>query len=60
MRDVEIKALVREALSDRLDSFTLLARGIALVCVRRIEGYAAYRAEDLVKGIRPSADRGAK
>lgn len=58
VRDVEIKALVREALSDRLDSFTLLARSIDASYA--YEGYAAYRAEDLVKGIRPSADRGAK
>ena len=45
VRDVEIKALLAGALSDRLDDVTLLARGIDASYA--YEGYAAYRAEDL-------------
>jgi cell filamentation protein len=47
VRDVEIKALLREALSDQLDSFVLLARGVDASYA--YEGYAAYRAEDLAR-----------
>lgn len=45
VRDTEIKALVRGALSDSLDDATLLARGIDASYA--YEGYAAYRAEEL-------------
>ena len=45
VRDTEIKALIRGALSDSLDDATLLARGIDASYA--YEGYAAYRAEEL-------------
>ena len=45
VRDTEIKALLRGALSDRLDEAALLARGIdaSYAC----EGFAAFRASEL-------------
>ena len=45
IRDLELKALLRGALSDRLDNASLLARGIDMSYA--YEGYAAYRTEDL-------------
>lgn len=45
VRDLEIKALLRQALSDDLDSVALLARSADASYV--YEGYDAYRAEDL-------------
>ncbi len=45
VRNTEIKALIRGALSDSLDDTTLLARGIDASYA--YEGYAAYRAEEL-------------
>lgn len=48
VRDLEIKALLEGALSDELDNFTLLARGVDASYA--YEGYSAYRAEDLSHG----------
>ena len=48
VRDLELKTLLQGALSDLLDDFTLLARGVDASYV--YEGYAAYRAEDLMQG----------
>ena len=45
VRDTEIKALLRGALSDELDSITLLARSIDASYA--YEGYAAYSADEL-------------
>ncbi|MBR3313403.1 MAG: Fic family protein [Atopobiaceae bacterium] len=45
IRDLELKALLRGALSDRLDNASLLARGIDMSYA--YEDYAAYRTEDL-------------
>ena len=45
VRDTEIKALLKGALSDRLDDAELLARGIDASYA--YEGYAAYRAQEL-------------
>ncbi|MFC2706551.1 MAG: protein adenylyltransferase Fic [Olsenella profusa] len=47
VRDLELKTLLQGALSDQLDDFTLLARGVDASYA--YEGYAAYRAEDLVQ-----------
>lgn len=47
VRDLELKVLLNSALSDQLDNFTLLARG--LDASYAYEGYMAYRAEDLVR-----------
>ncbi|MBO7673580.1 MAG: Fic family protein [Atopobiaceae bacterium] len=46
VRDLEIKGLLRGALSDRVDDVTLLARGIDASYA--YEGYAAFRAADLL------------
>jgi cell filamentation protein len=46
VRDLEIKGLLRDALSDRVEDVTLLARGIDASYA--YEGYAAFRAEDLI------------
>lgn len=48
VRDLELKELLRGSLSDQLDDFTLLARGVD--ASYSYEGYAAYRAEDLAQG----------
>ncbi len=45
VRDVELKALLSNALSDRLDDVTLLARSVDASYA--YEGYAAYRAAEL-------------
>ena len=45
VRDLEIKALLGQALSDDMHSVTLLARSIDASYA--YEGYDAYRAEDL-------------
>ena len=45
VRDVELKALLSNALSDRLDDVTLLARSVDASYA--YEGYAAYRAGEL-------------
>jgi cell filamentation protein len=45
VRDLEIKALLREALSDDLDSMALLNRSVD--ASYSYEGYDAYKAEDL-------------
>lgn len=47
VRDIEIKTLLKDALSDDLNSFTLLARGVDASYA--YEGYTAYRAEDLAR-----------
>ena len=47
MRDLELKALLHDALSDQLDDLTLLARGVDASYA--YEGHAAYRAEELVQ-----------
>ena len=47
VRDREIKALLKDALSDQLDNFTLLARCVDASYA--YEGYTAYRAEDLMR-----------
>ena len=47
VRDLELKALLHGALSDQLDDFTLLARGVDASYA--YEGHAAYRAEDLMQ-----------
>ena len=47
VRDLELKVLLHDALSDRLDDFTLLASGVDASYA--YEGYAAYRAEELVQ-----------
>lgn len=46
VRDLEIKGLLRGALSDRVEDVTLLARGIDASYA--YEGYAAFRATDLL------------
>ena len=45
VRDTELKALIRPALTNRLDDVTLLARGIDASYA--YEGFTAYRTEDL-------------
>lgn len=49
VRDLEIKALLRQALSDDLDSVALLARSVD--ASYSYEGYDAYRSEDLGFGL---------